>query len=547
MAQRPFTLTFSSSNTADGFLGDYRLTYPYPVGTLPNLKVISIKLLFSSSNTADGLLLGGIMLKAQSLCWERYGVDIENVLSSLALTIFRKNYYNEEENPIYVLNQNQDTFIWRGDFGGHSDLYLPEGENLWYYDQNSLFPSVMASEPMPAGARRTSLEDQPLESLFGFFEALRGYVFERKRSPFEHFVNDLYASRIEAKSTGNEPLSYLYKLILNSIYGRFGIHPESEVSEICSQARYYEILKKDPGFKDAHLLSPECYLVIYAKNRATDEIWEPPKYSALHLSAARTSYARIKMQPFISTRRDCFYSDTDSLVISEPLPNELVSSTKLGYFKLEHRIKRGIFLASYALQLEDNNYIIKHKGMAKAHVTFDWFERQLLDPKDITIQNPFRIMWSNLTMRQVETRIRLRILSGTKRDLVYDDNGKWIGTKPIKIIDLGNPEQTALMKSTEERMTELREENLRLRNLLLQGDKDKGAIYASFGSGGCFLRTIVVDLLDGPRLWVERDFSVEDSTISIRLRFFGWGGTHASDEEVPSSSISVSSSSSEKA
>lgn len=180
------------------------------------------------------------------------------------------------------------------------------------------------------------------------------------------------------------------------------------------------------------------------------------------------------MQPFISTRRDCFYSDTDSLVISEPLPNELVSSTKLGYFKLEHRIKRGIFLASYALQLEDNNYIIKHKGMAKAHVTFDWFERQLLDPKDITIQNPFRIMWSNLTMRQVETRIRLRILSGTKRDLVYDDNGKWIGTKPIKIIDLGNPEQTALMKSTEERMTELREENLRLRNLLLQGDKDKG-------------------------------------------------------------------------
>lgn len=380
---------------------------------------------------------------------------------------------------------------------------------------------------MPAGAPvwRTSLEDQPLESLFGFFEALvqcpdtmerpflpyrskegsllfptgafrgvyfseelkyaitlgyqitvlRGYVFERKRSPFEHFVNDLYASRIEAKSTGNEPLSYLYKLILNSIYGRFGIHPESEVSEICSQARYYEILKKDPGFKDAHLLSPECYLVIYAKNRATDEIWEPPKYSALHLSAAITSYARIKMQPFIS-RRDCFYSDTDSLVISEPLPNELVSSTKLGYFKLEHRIKRGIFLAakSYALQLEDNNYIIKHKGMAKAHVTFDWFERQLLDPKDITIQNPFRIMWSNLTMRQVETRIRLRILSGTKRDLVYDDNGKWIGTKPIKIIDLGNPEQTALMKSTEERMTELREENLRLRNLLLQGDKDKG-------------------------------------------------------------------------
>lgn len=68
-----------------------------------------------------------------------------------------------------------------------------------------------------------------------------------------------------------------------------------------------------------------------------------------------------------------------------------------------------------------------------------------------------------------------------------------------------------------------------------------GAIVASFGSGGCFLRTIVVDLLDGPRLWVERDFSVEDSTISIRLPFFGWGGTHAWDEEVPESSVGESS------
>lgn len=46
----------------------------------------------------DVLLLGGIMLKAQSLCWEQYGVDIDNILtvSSLALTIFRKRYYSEK-------------------------------------------------------------------------------------------------------------------------------------------------------------------------------------------------------------------------------------------------------------------------------------------------------------------------------------------------------------------------------------------------------------------------------------------------------------------
>lgn len=81
----------------------------------------------------DVLLLGGIMLKAQSLCWEQYGVDIDNILtvSSLALTIFRKRYYSEKENPIYMLNRNQDHFICKGDFGGHSDVYIPTGANLF--------------------------------------------------------------------------------------------------------------------------------------------------------------------------------------------------------------------------------------------------------------------------------------------------------------------------------------------------------------------------------------------------------------------------------
>ncbi|KAG6490443.1 hypothetical protein ZIOFF_051740 [Zingiber officinale] len=117
----------------------------------------------------DVLVLGGIMQKTQTLCWEAYVVDIENVftISSLALTIFR--LFRREP-----LNRNSDSFIRKGYFGGHSDVYIPEGEDLYYYDVNGLFASIMKSKAMPAGAPvwKTNLEKEPLDNLFGFFNAL---------------------------------------------------------------------------------------------------------------------------------------------------------------------------------------------------------------------------------------------------------------------------------------------------------------------------------------------------------------------------------------
>jgi hypothetical protein len=50
------------------------------------------------------------------------------------------------------------------------------------------------------------------------------------------------------------------------------------------------------------------------------------------------------MYPFLS-RADSFYTDTDSVVRCSPLPEELISSTELGKFKLEYRVREGIFLA----------------------------------------------------------------------------------------------------------------------------------------------------------------------------------------------------------
>lgn len=106
------------------------------------------------------------------------------------------------------------------------------------------------------------------------------------------------------------------------------------------------------------------------------------------------------MYQYIS-RPDCYYTDTDSVVLGSPLPEDWISP--LGKFKLEHIVKTGIFLApkSYTLVTDDAGDIIKHKGPAKGIVNHEWFESQYADlsrTKQITIESNFRIDWHTLNI-----------------------------------------------------------------------------------------------------------------------------------------------------
>ncbi|KAG0461064.1 hypothetical protein HPP92_021361 [Vanilla planifolia] len=63
-------------------------------------------------------------------------------------------------------------------------------------------------------------------------------------SPFRDFVSSLFESRLEARRSGNEALAYVYKILMNSLYGRLGIHPKSTITEVCNLDRY-KYLGKD--------------------------------------------------------------------------------------------------------------------------------------------------------------------------------------------------------------------------------------------------------------------------------------------------------------
>ena len=474
----------------------------------------------------DILLLGGVMLKAQEIYWTSYKIDIVSKLtmSSLALAIFRTKYLDPDKWHIHIPNRNEDSFIRCGYYGGHSDVYKPLGENLFYYDVNSLYPYIMKSYPMPLGKPtwHGNLQGEDLDNLFGFIEAyvecpitisrpflpyrcsrtnillfpsgkfvgvyyseelkyareigykiipISGYLFEQKNStPFMGFVTDIFEKRQEAKRAGNEAMSYVYKILFNSLYGRFGINPQSTITEISDQNRYDKMIKKSE-FIRGDKMKENCFLIFYHSNTSdvSDLEWKPPKISAVQLSAAITACARIHMYPYIS-RSDCYYTDTDSVVLGCPLPDDVISSTELGKFKLEYMLKKGIFLApkSYSILTTNNESIIKHKGPAKGTVNEDWFERQYDDlerMQQITVESNFRIDWNRLDITKMDTIVNLGIRINTKRVPIFDKNKIWVDTEPIHVDDLAGKDSTILKYEIKKKDEELIKKNLEIDSL----------------------------------------------------------------------------------
>lgn len=393
---------------------------------------------------------------------------------------------------------------------------------------NSLYPFVMKEYPMPGGVPvwYGNLEDRDLDGMLGFIEAyvvcpktikkpflpyrekegtlifpigefvgvyyseelkfareigytvipISGYLFEKKESPFRGFVSAIFESRLEAKKEGNEALSYVYKILMNSLYGRFGINPKSTITEVCDNERHKLLIRKTELISTDEL-SDSKYIVTYRSNTETD-YWDPPKNSAVQLAAAITAYARIYMYPYIS-REDCYYTDTDSVVLSKPLPEELISSSILGLFKLEDRIVHGYFLApkSYYYRNEKGMETLKYKGLAKKEITPEWFLSQYADPDrtlQVEVEANFRIEWSSLNIFKKDKNVKVGLTQKPKRLKVYDEEGYWVDTKPVEVKDLSRLDNISkkLVMSLKADVTHLKNENLSLYEKLSQKERE---------------------------------------------------------------------------
>lgn len=82
------------------------------------------------------------MVKVSKKVFIDYNVNITDSLtiSGLSVRIFLRDFY--KNNIPSISKANIYRYNRKAYYGGNTDVYKPEGYNLFYYDVNSLYPYV---------------------------------------------------------------------------------------------------------------------------------------------------------------------------------------------------------------------------------------------------------------------------------------------------------------------------------------------------------------------------------------------------------------------
>lgn len=468
----------------------------------------------------DVFLLKNIIDIIRNKIYNEYNILIEKciTLSSLSFKIFRKKYMINEN--IYISNKkNIDKFLRKSYMGGIVNVFKPYGENLEYYDINSLYPYSMLKD-MPIGEPKWYKKNQinnlsDINNIFGFIEVeitvpyayipilthknnqnilklsygkLKGVWFSeeiklalkngciinkiinilefKKENIFKNFVTDLYNKRINTK---NDIEKYIYKIILNSLYGRFGMKKEIhktfyikkndlELYEICFKHLNIIELKKNSNyilitiyFKDdmISLKTLDLLKISKEKKKSIKKIINTYESEinnmniAVQISSAISSYSRIEMlkhiYEFQNNNIDIYYMDTDSIITNKKIHKKYTSKKEIGKFKLEYRIIKGWFISPkcYKIITNKNIKIIKFKGVPKDQIenfNDNWWNNRLiknnLNENKFNYINPIKKNLKHMIIERIQKKYEYRNIFN-KRIKIYKNN-KWIDTKPDK-------------------------------------------------------------------------------------------------------------------
>lgn len=293
-------------------------------------------------------------------------------MASQAMKVFR-TFIKE---PIQNLPKNSTAFCRQAYLGGRVEIFKPifkgaNNEKLFEYDVNSLYPSVMrdmafpvdsgygtfgrnksrlgiyeASVVAPEGlhiptlgviqdakyifpvgrfsGHWTGAEIDYAETLGYKIKIIRGHEFKTKKYLFKGYVEALYD--IRKTSPPNSVSNVLAKLLMNSLYGRFGmnLNRENISFELKEGNKEYETIKI--GKKRIQLFKEPC---------------EIDSFTNVAIAAHVTSYARIHMHRLMQQcDGELFYTDTDSLFTTRDFPD----SKNLGDLKRECSYDSACFL-----------------------------------------------------------------------------------------------------------------------------------------------------------------------------------------------------------
>ncbi len=335
--------------------------------------------------------------------FEFYGV-VKMTIASLSYHKLLNDYLFNNYKKESIIRTFPD-WIREAYKGGRVEVFKRYGKNLYYYDVNSLYPTVMFKNKYPLGrgfqtkeyiegclgiyhikvneykpigvsllsirndgkllfvegknyeAYLTSVEIEYMKehSEVFDFEVEKGIYFLEEDYIFEEFIDYFYNERKRLKQEGN-PLEQIYKLTMNSCYGKFA---EKEEKEQVIFSNNIDVEDEKPHFD---IDSQSSYKVKKEKMKTKTNVV---------IASFITAYARIYisdiMNRLIENGYEVYYCDTDSIVSNanqkqmESIGVEI--SDELGAMKLEYEIEEGYFVVPKVYYIKTKNKtVIKAKG-----------------------------------------------------------------------------------------------------------------------------------------------------------------------------------------
>ena len=455
-----------------------------------NLKSESLKYL---EKDVMGLL--EVMIKFNDKIYNLYSLNITNFVTApkLAVAIFTSNFYTKPNNlKIKMVRGNVEKDIRSAYFSGNINVLINKMNKGFYYDMNSQYSYAMLND-MPIGNPSLST-DTELNNYFGFvygkitapdsnqlrvpyiqmrddktgevscprgsfsrmifseeikeaikdgytIKVLYGYKFERGKDLFKNYVSTMYNIKKNSKDPVEKALS---KLLLNSLYGKFGMKDITSTMKIVNQKDIKNITN-NYNYSLFSELDNGKVLIKYSSKiheslRKLLKDFEPEeiplnvksltKKRGIPSAVQISTYTRISINKYKNLPRNpCIMSDTDSVVLSKELPSNIIG-TDIGKIKLEHRIEEGIFIRKklYALKTINNEEIIKSSGVKSTSLNYDKFKLLLSGDSVKTEGLTFNIIWKDLNINIVNKSINLKGLQSKLIDINdhYDINFKSI-------------------------------------------------------------------------------------------------------------------------
>ena len=323
----------------------------------------------------DCISLYQVIYKFNNMIFDLFSKNVHHypTLPSLAFAIFRSNFMPEENIPQLSGKIAKD--IRQGYTGGAVDMYIPKspkGVEIKGYDVNSLYPSQMEYRWMPIGLPtyfEVNIKSINPES-FGFFyceiiapddikhpiiqthvktnngirtlapigiwedmlfseemdnaikygykfNILWGYTFD-KENIFKEYVDFLYKFRL--KYPKSDPLNYIAKILMNSLYGRFGMDDQFPNISIIHKDYFADFENKYFDKIESKIELGEHVLVVYNNSVQYNDDDKSTHNVSISIASAITAYARIHMSQFKNNPDiNLYYTDTDSIYTDSEL------------------------------------------------------------------------------------------------------------------------------------------------------------------------------------------------------------------------------------